>query len=69
MAHSLEKVGGSSRFSCLFTCFLWLTMDCSDRADEKIVSHSDIYVFGPVFVKTTNDFNLNIYRLDVYLRL
>ena len=72
MAHSHEMFGGCSRSFCPFTCLKVDHVTAQIEVVGKscyVYLHNILYVSGPVFVKTTNDFNLNIYRLAVYLRL
>ena len=45
-------------------------ISCSGKLQRyKQYLHNNIYVSGSVFVKIANEFNMNIYRLAVYLRL
>ena len=59
-----EEIGGCSRSSHSFTCFIYdWPCDCSDGVGQeggqlqRYDSNSNIYVSGPIFVKLSNDFN------------
>ena len=85
MVHSHKTFGDYFRCSCPFTCHMVDHKTAQIEVVRKslslyeVASNRGITVFtqqyicvwvsAQVFVRTTNEFNLNIYRLAVYLRL
>ena len=67
-ANSREKIGGCSNSSRSFMCLIYdWPHNCSDQGGDEIIRwlttevwhyfHNNMYVSGPIFVKTSNKFN------------